>query len=48
LAGVMSLEVGDRIQESGAVYDIQGRRHSSLLTPRSSLYIRNGKKFLSK
>ena len=44
LAGVRSLETGVRSQESGAVYDLQGRRSSSS----SRILIRNGKKFLSK
>ena len=46
LAGVRSLETGVRSQESGAVYDLQGRRVTNSL--RRGIYIRNGKKFVVK
>ena len=57
--GIRSQETGDRRQETGVrrqedtpAYDLQGRRinnsPSSLLTPRSSIIIQNGKKFFTK
>ena len=50
--GIRSQETGVRRQENTPSYDLQGRRinksHSSLLTPRSSIIIQNGKKYISK
>ena len=50
--GIRSQETGVRRQENTPAYDLQGRRMnispSSLLPPRSSIIIRNGKKFISK
>ena len=59
ITGIRSQETRDRSQESGVrrqentpAYDLLGRRinksHSSLLTPRSSIIIQNGKKYISK
>jgi hypothetical protein len=52
ITGIRSQETGVRSQENTPAYDLQGRRMnispSSLLPPRSSIIIRNGKKFISK
>ena len=52
ITGIRSQETGVRSQENTPAYDLQGRRMnispSSLLPPRSSIIIRNGKKYISK